>query len=88
MKTIVFRNVSNGEVNLTTKGIVEFKAQAERAKNLFRRREQRIIKLKFGTDEVEAEIFYNGTIAVDFPYGLKAGSKIELAEINLSFRGR
>jgi hypothetical protein len=77
-ENIVFRNISSGEVNLTTKGIGEFKAQAEQAKNLFSQREQKIIGLKFGTDEVEAEIFYNGTIAVDFPNGLKAGSRIEL----------
>ena len=78
-ENIVFRNVANGEINLTTKGIAEFKAQAEQAKNLFSQREQRITDLKFGTDEVEVEIFYSGTIAVDFPDGLKAGSKIELA---------
>jgi repressor of nif and glnA expression len=78
-ENIVFRNIANGEINLTTKGIAEFKAQAEQAKNLFSRREQKITNLKFGTDEVEAEIFYSGTIAVDFPDGLKAGSKIELA---------
>ena len=76
---IVFRNIVNGEVNLITKGIAEFKEQAEQAKNLFSQREQKITNLKFGTDEVEADIFYNGTIAVDFPDGLKAGSKIELA---------
>ncbi len=77
-ENIVFRNIANGEVNLTTKGIAEFKAQAEQAKNLFSQREQKIIGLKFGTDEVEVEIFYNGAIAVDFPNGLKSGSKIEL----------
>ena len=77
-ENIVFRNIANGEVNLTTKGIAEFKAQAEQAKNLFSQREQKIIGLRFRTDEVEAEIFYNGTIAVDFPNGLKSGSKIEL----------
>ena len=78
-ENIVFRNISNGEVNLTTKGIAEFKAQAEQAKNLFSQREQRITNLKFRADEVKAEIFYNGTTAIDFPNGLKAGSKIELA---------
>lgn len=78
-ENIVFRNIANGEINLTTKGIAEFKAQAEQAKNLFTQREQKITGLKFGADEVEVEIFYSGTIAVDFPDGLKAGSKIELA---------
>ena len=77
-ENIIFRNVSNGEVNLMTKGIADFNAQAERAKNLFSRREQKNIGLKFGADKVEAEIFYSGTIAVDFPNGLRSGSTIEL----------
>ena len=77
-ENIVFRNIANGEVNLTTKGIAEFKTQAETAKNLFSRREQKITALKFGADEVETEIFYKGITAVDFPNGLKSGSTFEL----------
>ena len=34
-ENVVFRNISNGEVNLTTKGIEEFRNQAEQAKKLF-----------------------------------------------------
>jgi repressor of nif and glnA expression len=78
-ENIVFRNITNGEINLTTKGIAEFEAQAEQAKIFFSQREQKIINLEFGANKVEVEIFYSGTIAVDFPDGLKSGSKIELA---------
>lgn len=39
---IVFRNIANGEVNLTTKGIAEFKAQAESAKTFFSRESKKL----------------------------------------------
>jgi hypothetical protein len=77
-ENIIFRNISNGAVNLTTAGIDEFRKQAEQAKNLFSQREQKITGLKFGENKVEVEISYCGTIAVDLPNGLKQGSKIEL----------
>lgn len=75
---VVFRNISGGEVNMLTNGIEEFRKQAESAKELFSYREQKITDLKFGTDEAEAEISYRGTLAVDLPEGLKAGSEIAL----------
>lgn len=77
-KDMIFRNFSNGEVNLMTNGIDEFRIQAEQAKNLFSHREQKINGVKFGETEVEVEISYNGTLATDLPSGLKRGSKIEL----------
>ena len=77
-ENVVFRNIADGTVNLTTEGIAEFREQAERAVNLFSQREQKITRLKFSENEVEAEISYSGIIAVDLPGGLKSGSKIEL----------
>lgn len=75
---VIFRNVSGGEVNLTTRGIDELRHQAEQAKALFSQREQKITGIKFGDAEVEVEISYDGTIAADLPNGLRAGSRIEL----------
>lgn len=75
---IVFQNVSNGEVNLMTNGIDEFRTQATQAVNLFSRREQKITNLKFGETNAEADIFYRGTLAADLPNGLKAGDEIAL----------
>ena len=75
---VVFRNISGGEVNLQTNGIDEFRKQAEEAKNLFSQREQKITALKFGESQAEADISYRGTLAVDLPEGLKAGSEIAL----------
>ncbi len=77
-ENVVFRNIADGTVNLTTEGIAEFREQAERAVNLFSQREQKITRLKFSENEVEAEISYSGIIAIDLPGGLKSGGKIEL----------
>jgi hypothetical protein len=66
-ENMVFRNIADGTVNLTTEGIAEFREQAERAVNLFSQREQKITRLKFSENEVEAEISYSGIIAVDLP---------------------
>ena len=75
---MVFRNIGDGTVNMQTNGIAEFRKQAESAKELFSRREQKIKNLKFGEAEAEAEISYRGTLAADLPEGLKAGSEIAL----------
>jgi len=75
---VIFRNISGGAVNLTTNGIEELRKQAEYAKELFSEREQKITGLKFGENEVEAEIAYRGTLAADLPNGLKQGSRIAL----------
>ena len=39
---IKFENIPNGEINLTTNGIEEFRSQAEQAKQLFKERNQQI----------------------------------------------
>lgn len=75
---VVFRNISGGTVNLLTNGIDEFRKQAESARELFSRREQKITDWKFGEAEAEAAIAYRGTLAVDLPEGLKAGTEIAL----------
>ncbi len=73
-----FENISNGELNLTTNGIADLKNQAEKAKQYFKEREQKIIDIIFSKDQVEIDIDYKGILAIDFPNGLKAGDKIEL----------
>ncbi len=77
-ENIEFKNVSNGEVNLRTDGIAEFKTQAEQAKSIFSKREQKITNLHSDENKVEVEISYTGILAVDLPNGLKSGSRIEL----------
>ncbi|MCK4663210.1 MAG: nuclear transport factor 2 family protein [Bacteroidales bacterium] len=75
---IKFENLSNGEINLTTNGIAEFRNQAEQAKQLFKEREQKIIDIRFNNEQIEIAVDYSGTLAVGLPNGLKAGNIIEL----------
>lgn len=73
-----FENISDGEVNLTTNGIVELKKQAEQAKKIFKEREQKITGIRFSKDQVEIDIDFKGIVAVDFPNGIKTGDVFEL----------
>lgn len=76
---IRFENISNGEVNLTTQGIEEFKNQAESAKKIFKKREQKIISIQSDRDTVEVQIDYTGILANDLPNGLKKGDTIKMS---------
>ncbi|WP_316765547.1 nuclear transport factor 2 family protein [Pedobacter frigiditerrae] len=75
---IEFIYIDKGEPNLTLNGIEAFKAQAEQAAAMFKVRKQEIIAIVYGDNHVEVDIEYRGTLAVEFPNGLKAGDKIEL----------
>lgn len=75
---IIFKNISNGQVTLETKGIEAFQDQARQVVSLFTEREQKINNFSFSEDRCEIEIDYQATLAADLPNGLKAGDKIEL----------
>lgn len=76
--TIVFKNIQNGEVNMTLSGIDEFKQQAKLAKSYFENRRQQIKSIKHYKDKTEIEIDYFATLAIDLSNGLKKGDKLEL----------
>jgi hypothetical protein len=75
---VIFKNISNGEVNLTTNGKTAFEEQAFQAKHFFKTRQQTITKTVFNDEFVEVAIDYQGVIAIDLPNGLKENDKIEL----------
>ncbi len=75
---IRFEDISNGEINLTTKSIAELRDQAEKVKHLFKERKQKITDIKFDADQVEVKIDYHGILAADFSDELKKGDIIEL----------
>ncbi len=81
-KEVVFKNVSNGNVELRTDGITEFKKQAESAKQYFTQRKQTIKSWKFDKSKVSVEIDYKATLAIDLPNGLKTGDILELKGIS------
>lgn len=75
---VVFRNIANGEVNLTLTGKEAFRQQAQQALQYFSQREQRITDWHISTDKVEVLLDYNAVAAIDFPNGLKAGDMLQL----------
>lgn len=75
---VIFKNIANGEVNLTTTGKSEFESQAKQAKQFFKTRQQTITKSTFNDESIEIDIDYQGVIAVDLPNGLKENDKIAL----------
>lgn len=77
-EAVVFRNISDGTVTLTTVGKEQFRQQAEQATSYFSQREQRIIDWKVRDNEVEVAIEYSAIAAIDFPNGLKAGDALQL----------
>lgn len=77
-KDVVFENISNGEINLSSKGIQEFKALAEQAKDMFAERQQQITHQEMKGYEVVVGIHYRGVLAKDLPNGMSAGETIEL----------
>jgi|APTNR8051073442_1049403.scaffolds.fasta_scaffold00880_7 hypothetical protein len=81
---VIFRNISNGEVNLETRGKTAFAEQAQLAVGYFLERKQTIVGIQFPEDQVvEVAIDYQGVLAVDFPNGMKRGDRIELKGTSL-----
>ena len=77
-ENVVFENVSNGNVELRTEGLNEFKKQAESAKEYFKNRTQTIESWDFNDSIVVIEIDYKAILAIDLPNGLKTGDTLEL----------
>jgi ketosteroid isomerase-like protein len=75
---VVFRNISNGEVNLTTTGKAAFRQQAEQATQYFSEREQRVTDWQVSGPRVEVAIDYSAVAAVEFPNGLKPGDALRM----------
>ena len=75
---VVFRNIVDGEVNLTTTGKENFRSQAEQANRYFSEREQRVTNWQLAGNRVEVAIDYQATAAIEFPNGLKPGDILRL----------
>lgn len=75
---VVFRNVSNGEVNLTLTGKEAFRQQAQQALQYFSQREQRVTDWQVADNRVEVLLDYTAVAAIDFPNSLKAGDTLQL----------
>ena len=75
---VVFQNIANGGVNLTTTGKGDFRGQAEQATRYFSEREQRVTHWQLAGNRVEVAIDYCATVAMELPNGLKPGDILRL----------
>lgn len=75
---VEFRNISNGEVNLSLQGIAAFREQAEQAAKLFEEREQVMLAYQEWESVAEVTIAYRAVLATDLSEALKAGDTLEL----------
>ncbi|WP_155478047.1 nuclear transport factor 2 family protein [Heliobacterium mobile] len=75
---IIFENYSNGERNVFTEGIEDFKKIAVQSVSLFKSRKQSISDITFQGDTAEVTINFEGILAVDFSESLKAGETLNL----------
>jgi len=73
-----FENISEGEVTLTTEGKEALREQAGEAAEVFSEREQVISNFQFHGQEVEVDVDFSATLAIDFSEDLKAGDRIEM----------
>ena len=77
---VEFKNISGGNINLTTNGIKELRSAAEQAKSIFESRYQKINKYNFENDTASLEIDYEGVLSKDIPNGLKSGERLKVNE--------
>jgi len=76
---LLFENESRGAIDLRTCGVDAFREQAERARELFASREQRITDWQIDGSVVQIAIVYEGELAVDLPQmELSAGDVLTL----------
>lgn len=75
---VAFKNISNGEENLSLQGIAAFREQAEQAAKLFEEREQVMLAYQEWESVAEVTIAYRAVLATDLSEALKAGNTLEL----------
>ena len=83
-----FENISMGEVTLITEGVAALREQALEAADIFSERKQIITNFQFHEQEVEVDVDFSATLAIDFSEELKAGDQIQLTGKSVfTFRG-
>lgn len=75
---VVFENISNNTVTVSTAGVAEFRQLAEHAATLFSARRQTITACTITADTATVSIDYAATLAQDIAGGPKAGSELLL----------
>jgi hypothetical protein len=76
---IVFENVSDGQVNLTSSGVAAFRQQAVQAVHLFTERKQTILSFHHQEALTTINVGYYAIVAADLPNGWKKGDELRLS---------
>ncbi len=76
---IAFTNISHSQVTVTARGRDQFRALAEYAVTLFRRRRQTIRDYGESGDTAWISVDYEGELAADLSPDLRAGDTLRLA---------
>jgi ketosteroid isomerase-like protein len=75
---VEFRNVAGGDVTAAAHGREQFRALAEHAVTLFRRRRQSVREYDEERERVRIAIEFEGEAAADFGPALRAGDTLKL----------
>lgn len=79
---VEFKNISNNETSVSTKGIKELEALANQSKAIFKTRKQTIKSKEGFIDRIVIHITFEGVLAIDLPNGLKEGQTMKLEGIS------
>jgi hypothetical protein len=66
------------ECYLATSGAGDFRLLAEKSSELFRSRKQKILTFWSNADQASIAVVFEGVLASDLPYGVKAGETLRL----------
>lgn len=79
---VEFKNISNQETSVSTKGIKDLEALANQSKAIFKTRKQTVKRKEDLIEKVVIHITFEGVLAIDLPNGLKEGETIKLDGIS------
>ena len=73
---VTFVNIYKDKVNARAEGLEQLCELANKSKALFSSRHQEAIKFNFIGDRVKVDIAFEGVLAADLSYGMKAGDTL------------
>ena len=80
-ESVIFKNVSNGTVDIELNGLASFYEQAQKALAIFSERKQTVTAIRHQYDAVEADISYYAVLARDLPEGPQKGQELRLTGV-------
>jgi ketosteroid isomerase-like protein len=77
-REVVFENYTAGRLGVRTLGIEELRRLAENSRHLFSARRQTVTGYREHDGVAYAQVFFEGTFAVDLPNGVRAGQAVAM----------